>query len=317
MNKSFPLILKYFIFMMGPQFFYLVSQAQDRAEYFIGFTDKNASPYAVSDPSAFLSARAINRRTAQGISIKPNDLPVNQSYIDSVAKTGVKILNRSKWLNGISIDTTGHPNALATILAYSFVKSSKIVGMKKSNDKIANRRSKFGTVQSLTSTITSGDFGSSYNQASMIGDDCIQNQGYRGQGMVIAILDGGFYQADVLPIFDSVRVNKQILGTRDFTLQGGNVYDNLTTHGTEVFSTIGGYLDGQLIGTAPKANYWLLRSEVVATENPIETFNWVAAVEFADSVGADIISSSLGYNTFDDPAMNFTYAMMNGRTTMC
>ncbi len=293
--------------------------AQDNAEFFIGFSDKNGSTYSTSNPTAFLTTRSITRRVNQGIRIQQNDLPVNQWYIDSVAKTGVKILNRSKWLNGISIDTSGHPGALTKILSFPFVISDKSLGIKVLNkdttERIKNRQSKFGT-PGIIATSSTGSFGSSLNQASMLGDDCLQSQGYKGEGMVIAILDGGFYMADVLPAFDSLWTNKQILGTRDFSNQGGNVFDNATPHGMEVLSTMGGYLDGQLIGTAPKASYWLLRSEVVASENIIEEFNWVAAAEFADSVGADIISSSLGYSTFDNPAQNHTYADMNGRTAM-
>ncbi len=294
-------------------------KAQDGSRFVITFSDRNGSPYTVSNPSAFLSARAINRRTQQSISIKQNDLPVNPSYIDSVAKTGVRILNVSKWLNAIAIDTTGHPKALSAIQSWPFVASYKNVGREKGDSvnsaHARHNRNKFGT-QGAIFSFSAANFGSSFNQATMIGDDCLQNLGFRGEGMVIAILDGGFYMADVLPAFDSLWINNQILGSRDFSNQSGNVFDNSTAHGMEVLSTMGGYLNGQLIGTAPKANYWLLRSEVVLTENIIEEFNWASAAEFADSVGADIISSSLGYSTFDNPAQNQTYAEMNGRTAM-
>jgi serine protease AprX len=310
--KSFCLIL---YFGVSP----CTVHAQDTSRFYIGFADKKGSLYSISDPSAFLSGRAINRRANQGIGIKENDLPVNQWYIDSVAKTGVKILNRSKWLNAISIDTSGHPDALTKILSYPFVTGSKLVGMKKLNNQTAQNlptgKSKFGSSGTI-STLSTGDFGSSLNQASMIGDDCLQSQGYNGKGIVIAVLDGGFYLANTLPAFDSLWANNQILGTRDFSNQGGNVFDDISAHGMMVLSTMGGYLNGELIGTAPKAGFWLLRSEVVPTENIIEEFNWVAAAEFADSVGADIISSSLGYTTFGNPLENQTYAQMNGRTAM-
>jgi serine protease AprX len=312
--------------MCGKHFLYLALflyapgfKAQDTARFVITFSDRKGSPYSVGNPSAYLSARAILRRTNQGISIKLNDLPVNPSYIDSVAKTGVKILTHSKWLNAVSIDTTGHPNAMNKILALPFVTGSKNVGREKwdslAEGKPRHKRNKFGSPGSLPN-FSASDFGSSFNQATMIGDDCLQNQGYRGEGMVIAVLDGGFYMANVLPAFDSLWKNKQILGTHDFSNQGANVFDSIAVHGMEVLSAMGGYLNGQLIGTAPKASFWLLRSEVVNSEYIIEEFNWASAAEFADSVGADIISSSLGYTTFDNPAQNQTYAQMNGRTAM-
>jgi subtilisin family serine protease len=152
-----------------------------------------------------------------------------------------------------------------------------------------------------------------YNQIHMLNGDILHNMGYRGQGMVIAVVDAGYLNADVNTVFDSLRNNGQILGTRDFVTPGADVYQEYE-HGAEVLSDMGADVPGQMIGTAPKASFWLLRSEDVSSENIIEEYNWVCAAEFADSVGADIISSSLGYTQFDNPAMNHTCADMTGNT---
>lgn len=179
---------------------------------------------------------------------------------------------------------------------------------------------KFGSVGPLEclscgSYQRSLNYGASFNQINMLSGDYLHYQGFQGQGMVIAVLDAGFYKVDSLPAFDSLRTNNQILGTYDFVQGNTSVYED-HNHGMNVLSTMGGYLDGQIIGTAPKASYWLLRSEDAAFEYLAEEDNWVAAAEFADSVGADIINSSLGYTTFDDPLENHTYNDMNGNTTI-
>lgn len=298
-------------------------EAQDKAKFMISFKDKSGSVYSTATPSAFLTSRSINRRTKQSISIKTDDLPVNQWYIDSIAKTGVKILNRSKWLNAISIDTTGYPNAMTKILSYPFVVKSTPIGIKPASfsdlrkSKLSPDKNKFDNLESLVAISTPAglNYGNSYNQVSMIGADCLHNNGYKGEGMVIAVLDAGFYKVDSLAAFDSLRANNQILGTRDFVDGGTSVYED-HSHGMMVLSTMGGNLPGELIGTAPKAKYWLLRSEDAIPENIIEEFDWVVAAEFADSVGADVINSSLGYFTFDDSTQDHTYADMNGKVAL-
>ena len=291
-----------------------IVSAQDGNKFAIFFTDKKGSPYSISNPAAFLSQRALERRNKQCIAISENDIPVNQSYVDSIAATGVTIYNRSRWLNFVTIDTTGHPFAASKIIGFPFVRSTRAVGKAiggfgSMDDAEAKKSARIGAIA------TTPNYGGSLTQAHQIGADCLNEQGFQGQGMVIAVLDDGFYKADSLPIFDSLWANNQILGTRDFSMPGSNVFAE-DTHGMEVLSTIGGKLPGQLVGTAPKAHFWLLRSEVAATENIIEEYNWVAGAEFADSAGADIITSSLGYTTFDNPAQNQTYAQMNGRTAV-
>ncbi len=161
--------------------------------------------------------------------------------------------------------------------------------------------------------VDSFDYGVSLNQIRLMNGECLHEAGYDGKGILMAIIDDGFYKADSNRAFDSLRANNQILATWDFVSNNQNVYDD-DTHGAYVLSHIAAYVSDSLAGTAPKADFLLLRSEDAFTENIVEEYNWAAAAEFADSAGADIISSSLGYSEFNDPSMNHTYADMDGNT---
>jgi hypothetical protein len=298
-------------------------------KYIVRFTDKNNSPYSISNPSQFLSAKAINRRISQGISIKYNDLPVTPSYVDSIINTGVTVLCKSKWFNSVTIYTTDSL-ALVKINSFPFVESVGIVAKIKKDipknplsvEKQINLPIDLSGKPDLLNNVSAEgnkkvnnyDYGLASNQITMISGDYLHNQGYCGQGMTIAIIDAGFWYADTIHAFDSLWINNQILGTKDFVNPGGNVFREYP-HGMEVLSTIAANLPGQIIGTAPKAKFWLLRSEDAATENIIEEYNWASAAEFADSVGVDVINSSLGYTVFDAGWMDHTYADMNGHTT--
>jgi serine protease AprX len=293
-------------------------------KYFVRFTDKNNSPYSVDNPLEFISQRAIDRRLNQGIPVDVSDLPVNPSYLQGVAATGGTILNPSKWLNGVSI-FTDNPAVIDAINDLPYVagitKSPQptppSTGWTEDFEKPFLKHEVYQ--EAIVSNLKQGfeigafDYGMGFNQIQMLNGDVLHEMGYRGQGKVIAVIDAGFYNANNLDVFDSLWQNNQILGTRDFVKGGEVTYDD-HPHGSMVLSCMGGNYPGQLIGTAPKASYWLLRSEDGSSEYIIEEYNWVSAAEYADSVGADVINSSLGYSEFDDPAQNHTYADMNGDT---
>jgi serine protease AprX len=316
--------MKTAIFILLLVIFSLAAGAQVAPDkYFVRFTDKNNSPFSIDNPSEFLSQRAIDRRTNQGIPVDITDLPVNPSYLQGVAGTGAVILNPSKWLNGVSV-FTNDPSVIDAItdLPYvkSITKSPQPVSAKNlitPIDKPFFKNEIYG--QNAGPDVRQGheievyDYGASLNQIHMLNADALHEMGYRGQGKVIAVLDGGFYNVNNLPVFDSLWQNNQILGTRDF-VNGGEVTFDGATHGAMVLSCMGGNYPGELIGTAPKASFWLLVSEDVNSEYLIEEYNWVSAAEFADSVGADVINSSLGYTEFDSPVQNHTYANMDGNT---
>lgn len=298
------------------------------------FTDKNGSPYSISNPSAYLSPRALARRAAQNILINASDLPVNPWYIDSVRSTGVTVLNVSKWFNSVSFATMDSA-ALAKIQGFPFVSSidtlavigrspvkSEAPASGAQPTKKVKRTSKrsgmqaFGETQApaFDDTYQTWDYGNAYAQAHMLATDYLHDLGFRGEGMLIAVMDAGFYHVDVIPVFDSLRLNGQILGTRDLVNPGGNVY-SAGTHGMNVLSTMGANVPGVMVGTAPKASYYLIRTEDGASEFPIEEDNWACGAELADSLGADVINSSLGYTTFDIARWSHDYNDMNGHTS--
>lgn len=317
------IVKKYILILFLLKLYSSASIAQTAPSvYVVKFTDKNNTPFSVNNPNQFLSQRAIDRRTNQSIALSNQDFPVNASYVNQVSALGAQVLNRSRWLNAISIyctDTT----IIQNIQNLPFVQNVNAVrkpGIASHIPKI-EEMSQFETVSQVKKSNNPYDFrnlldyGNSFGQVSMLGGDLIHLAGFMGNGKVIAVIDAGFLIADQCETFDSLFINNQILGTWDFVTGDANVYDD-HYHGTYVLSTIAGNSPGQLIGTAPKANFWLLRSEEAATEFIVEEFNWVCAAEFADSVGADVINSSLGYTTFDNPAQNHTFADLDGATAM-
>ena len=312
-----------FLFIISILFSLNVSAQFTR--YIVKFKDKNGTPFSISNPSQFLSAKAIARRAKQHIAIDETDLPVVPHYIDSVRFAGnIIVLDQSKWLNQICIETTDS-TALAHINSFSFVVKTQPV--KRIGNRLPKRdhlitRDKFNepvsTIHSvLTPPVVNNyyPYGNSFNQVHIHNGEYLHNKGFHGEGMLIAIIDAGFYHYKTLPAFDSVNLNNRVLETHDFVANEASVNeDNL--HGMMCFSIIAANLPGQLVGTCPNANFLLYRSEDVSSESPVEEQYWIAAAERADSAGADVISTSLGYDTFDDPAFNYTYADMNGHTSM-
>jgi serine protease AprX len=275
----------------------------------IEFSDKDNNPFSILAPEEFLSEQAIARRQRQGIPLFDADLPVTPAYIDSLKAAGARILTRSKWFNAVTIqvfsDTT-----LGKIAGYSFVKKTL---QKSVVQPVANTTGINSGIQSL-SEINTLNYGPSVWQTMIHNGHRLHNRGYTGQGICIAVIDAGFYHVDQLPVFSSLWENGQILGTHDFVIAGNNVF-NGHSHGMVVLSIIGGNLAGELVGTAPGAEFWLLRSEDTGSEYLIEEDNWISAAEYADSAGADIINTSLGYSEFDASWQDHTYSDMDGNTT--
>jgi subtilisin family serine protease len=285
-----------------------------QTKYWVKFKDKNGSPYTISNPSAFLSVKSITRRSAHNINIDLSDIPVNQTYINQVNATGAIVFQRSKWFNA-AIVIINSPAELNAVNSLNCVLSSAPVSRYHytRNEEILPAVSQ--VKKSAASTASAYSYGPSVTQVSQINLDCMHNMGFRGQNMTIAVIDDGFNSVDSNPVFDSLFNEGRVLGTRDIVAGNTSVYED-DSHGAMVLSIMAGNSPGNLIGTAPKANYYLLRSEDVGSEKIIEENNWVVAAELADSLGVDIITTSLGYNTFDNAAQNHTYADLNGRTSV-
>jgi subtilisin family serine protease len=290
--------------------------------HIIELTDKKSTTYSLNTPSAYLSAKAIARRTRYNIAIDSADLPVSRAYIDSIAKIpNVKILNTSRWLNQVLIQTTD-AGALAKIQLFPFVKKSSpaasrpafsMAPAEKLNEEITEISSGTNYRQSINENYY--DYGNAFGQIHIHEGEFLHDNGFRGEGMTVAILDAGFLSYLSSPAFDSVRLSNRVLGTWDFVKNEASVNED-HPHGMYCFSIMASNRPGVLVGTAPKANYYLFRTEDAATEYPVEEQNWAVAAETADSLGVDLISSSLGYSTFDDVSLNHSYADMNGKNTM-
>ncbi|HOS01130.1 MAG TPA: S8 family serine peptidase [Prolixibacteraceae bacterium] len=277
--------------------------------YRVDFTDKAQSPYSVDRPAEFLSQRSIQRRERQGIAIDETDLPVNRNYIDAVVKTGGIPLHTSRWLNALTVRLP-HDSTAAEIAKLSFVRNVELTKPAAGSKSAFN---KFGTPGRLNPIDTSR-YGASVYQVGMLNGQALHQRGFTGKGILIAVLDAGFYRVDELPAFDSLRIDGRIEGTRDLVNPSADIYAE-HTHGMMVLSCMGANLPGRLIGTAPHASYWLIRTEDGSSEYPVEEDTWIAGAELADSIGADIINSSLGYSEFDLATMNHRWADMDGKTT--
>ncbi len=287
----------------------LYSEAQNY--FWVAFKNKDNTKYSLSSPREYLSERAIQRREKQNIAIDSLDLPVNANYIDSVLTFGAQLVHSSKWLNGITVKTS-IDTFKTSVQKISFVKE---VLLSKPGHSSKSAFNKFNEPETGNKDpIDTSLYGESVYQTGLMNGQFIHNNGFNGQGMQIAVIDAGFYKANELAAFDSLWANNQIIGTKDFVNSNDDFYAT-HYHGMSVLSCMGGNIPGNLIGTARKASYWLLRTEDTSSEYPIEEDNWVAAAEFADSAGVDVINSSLGYYEFDDSTLNHTYADMDGKTT--
>ena len=282
-------------------------------QHWVQFTDKDNTPFDVSQPLEFLSQRALDRRAIQKINILDNDLPVDPAYIQAVLDEGAVYLTHSKWFNSVTVIV---PNQamLSAIQNLPFVLNSEPVGKKDGDKETINKFEFVEAEKSVAEThFNESNYGLGLNQIDMLGGISLHNQGFRGQGMLIAVLDGGFSNVDVFPAFDSLRANNRIVGGWDFVARDNSIYGD-ASHGMSVLSTMAANLPGEFVGTAPEASYLLFRTEDTSSELPVELDYWIAAAEFADSAGADIINSSLGYTTFDNSDFDFSYSDMNGDT---
>lgn len=288
--------------------------------YDVKFRYKKSEGYSLAQPSAFLSEKAIQRRLRQKLLIDSTDLPINRAYLDSIRNIpGITIISSSKWLNQLLIETTD-PQVINRINAFPFVTSTKAVAYTPSRNpkRIANIAAESvgkpvspSSIKKITSDTI--NYGNNYPQVHIHEGEFLHNMGFRGQGITIAVLDAGFYNYKSNPAFDSVRNNNQVLGEYDFVKDEMSV-DEDHFHGANCFSIMAANKPGSIVGTAPGASYWLFRTEDVGSEKPVEEFNWIEAAERADSAGADMISSSLGYVNFDDPSYNHSYAQRDGNT---
>lgn len=283
------------------------ASAQDSL-YFVHFNSKVGTPYSISTPESFLSSKSILRRAKQGIEITEKDLPVNPAFKDSLSFYGLNVIYTSRWMNGALVSASDAEKAIMMGLPFvsgiAFNKalkvSSGISGARKSSSKFVNETS-------------SMDYGSSLSQMALMGALDMHEAGFHGEGMLIAVIDNGFLNSNTISCLDTLFENNSVLEVYDFVDNDSMVFSQ-GGHGTNVLSCMAAYTEGSLISPAYKAQYVLYRTEDDATETHAEEIFWLIAAERADSIGVDVINTSLGYSTFDNPLNNYTPEEMDGNT---
>jgi len=296
-----------FLFVL---FFSVLVNAQEDA--WVYFKDKPDAAYYLANPLEMLSQRALDRRVAQNIQLDTKDIPISVSYINQVtASTGITVKAKSKWLNALHVrGTVANIRNLQNLI---FVQNVEFADRNLNTAGRNFKQVKTGAVNKTFDTNVTFAYGNSANQIQMLGGHLLHQQNFTGSGKIIAVLDAGFPAVNTTAPFQRLRTNNQILGGYNFVDRNSNFYTG-GTHGTMVLSTMGGYVENQLVGTAPDASYYLFITEDVNSENPIEESNWVEAAEMADSLGVDVINTSLGYFGYDNENYSHIYADMNGTT---
>ena len=267
-------------------------------KYRVWLSDKGSDAYVqrqLNHPERYLSEKALYRRERQGLKVNQTDVPINSRYIKQIKNVaGVDLILRSKWNNTIVVqceDTT----LMQRVVALPFVK--KIEQVARYDKGNANFDAARQTTPLPQEQNNKGEdlYGSAQGQINTINGVPLHKAGFRGEGMLIAVIDGGFYNLDRINAFNQ----KNVIGTKNFVLPEVSVFDMRDEHGLQVASCMAACQEGVMIGTAPNASYWLFVSEDGTSEQPIEEDNWVAAIEFADSVGVDVVNTSLGYGGYD------------------
>lgn len=284
-------------------------QAQEDA--WVYFNDKPDAAFYLSNPLQMLSQRALDRRTSQGISLNESDVPISQNYIDQVvASSGITVLAKSKWLNALHV--RGLQTDIEAIRNFSFVNRIEFADRNLNSRTVpTNRVNEIQNVNKELEVLVDFNYGNSANQIQMLNGHFLHQQDFTGQGKIIAVMDNGFTGVNTASSFQRLRDNNLILGGYNFPDRNTSIYSR-GSHGTNVLSCMGGFVDNQLVGTAPDAHYYLFITEDINSENPVEESYWVEAAEVADSLGVDVINTSLGYFAYDNPNYSYTYADMNG-----
>ena len=295
------------------------SNIMDAPQYAVHFKDKNNSPYSTNNPLDYLSQRAVDRRAKYGIAVTTEDLPVNQTYINSVSMTGAYVRNVSKWSNSVLV--YAEESMLNAIRNLDFVEKIVYVkpGVEKCQKYDIHPKWANETYENATVAKSDDEYGVALKQIQQINGVPVHQHGYTGENVMIAVIDGGFQNANQVNGFAHLYETNRIVMERNVVEPNRSIYDEtISNHGTLVLSCMGGYLNAanKYIGTAPKASYALIRTEDTPTEYLIEEYFWMIGAEVADSLGADIINSSLGYTTFDDATMNHEHSDMDGKTAI-
>ena len=319
---------KYLIFI-GLLYYSITISAQIEPpvlnRYFVYFTDKSGLevenyPYSLDSATEFLTQRSIDRRRKQNILLDSTDLPVPPSYVQALQNiSGVEVYFTSKWFNGVLIQS--QEEQVQEIKQLSFTDSVRMIASWISSKRTVTETQ---TPTLFEDPIWINTYPSTDFQLNTLGINRLHEKNIKGQGMLIAVLDDGFIGVDRWSPFRDLWHENRIIFTKDFVGRTTDVfqpspYRGIGSHGTLVLSTIGGFYqsgNNRFIGSAYKASFVLCVTEDGESENIIEEYNWLLGAELADSLGADVINSSLGYVNFDIPSHNYSYEKRDGRTAI-
>lgn len=295
------------LFLLFFNICYTLAQ-QDAWVYLI---DKENVSTSISNPITILTQKAINRKAAHNVAIDERDVPVNENYITQLkAQIGITVMAKSKWFNAVHV--RGSEADINALLALSFVDS---IDFADNNLNVSREAGNYQNQEKfeVEDALVSFNYGNALNQIEMFNGNELHLQDYTGQGMTVAVMDSGFPNVNSMSAFQRLRDTGGLLGGYDFVNRTPISYSQ-HYHGTMVLSDMAGYVQDQFVGTAPDAQYYLFRTEDSSSENPVEESYWVEAAERADSLGVDVINTSLGYTTFDNSNYNYAPSDMNGTT---
>lgn len=269
--------------------------------------DKGNDGYRVEKPETFLSKEAIERRAKNGIAVTAADFPISRSYVDMLSETGATPVVQSKWFATVVVES---PDSMVAGRLQQLAIVDSVKWIWKGNLRVPGEEKSEGRFVSKDEPLRN-EYGYAHKQLKMLNGEKLHEAGFRGEGMRVAVIDAGFMNVDRLSAFDSLR----LIGTHNVVFPGKSVFVG-DDHGTKVLSCLAADIPGVMVGTAPKASYLLIKSKDSDSEYPIEEDYWAAAVEYADSAGVDVISSSLGYFAFDTDELSYDLDALDGKTAM-
>jgi len=300
-------------------FYFLTISVFAQEDAWVFFTDKPNVSTALANPITILTQKALDRKARHNVAIDQRDVPVNESYINQVkAMQGLTVLAKSKWFNAIHV--RGTQESIASLVNLNFVAGVNFADKQLNTTRATNTAKVFQSKERVDETKTTVvfDYGNALNQIEMFNGHKLHEQGFTGAGITVAVLDAGFPNVNTMSAFSRLRDSGNLLGDYDFVDRDDDVYTNtLSNHGTLVLSDMAGFVENQFVGTAPDASYYLFITEDNASENPVEESYWVEAAERADSLGVDLINTSLGYKNYAPNYSRYSYSDsdLNGETT--
>ncbi|MDR0835496.1 MAG: S8 family serine peptidase [Tannerella sp.] len=302
-KKRFQRVLFFILLFSAPH----LTGAEKSFCFRIYLNTKGITSYKIIEPEKFLSPAAIERRLLREVMIDESDFPISEKLMDEIKSADFNPVTQSKWLKTLVVETSDS-SKIEQLKQFTYIDSVKCVWNGEDRMDISpcdEDTSRFVSQDSILEI----EYGYADNQIRMLNGIALHEKGFKGKNMRIAVIDAGFMNVNRIDAFSGMN----LMGVRNITFPNHDFYCD-DDHGTKVLSCMAANLPGIMVGTAPQAEYLLIKSEDIRGEFPVEEDFWVAAIEFADSMGVDIISSSLGYYKFDNFSEWYSHEDINGKT---